>query len=118
MISAKSRKNKIIAHAELFLIYAISHKLVYFYDVFRLPMRLKKRAKKQMEGKKLNSICRHFFLPQVALLSSKGARQDHHPYEWSERKVHSTTSRWYIARVTGIWITASRPVHFQQLFEP
>ena len=83
MISAKSRKNKIIAHTELFLIYAIWHKLVYFYDVFRLPMRAKKRAKKRMEGEKLNSICRHFFLLQVALFSSKGARQDQHPYGWS-----------------------------------
>ena len=61
MISAKCRKNKIIARVELFLNYAICHKLVYFYDVFRLPMRAKKLAKKQMERKKLNSICRHFF---------------------------------------------------------
>lgn len=51
MISAKSRKNKITTHSELFLIYVIWYKLVYFHEVFRLPMRAKKRAKKRIDGK-------------------------------------------------------------------
>ena len=113
MISAKSPKNKITAHVELFSIYVIWHNSVYFSDVFRLSVRAKKRAKKRMDGKKLNSIYRHFFFRKVAWCQTRVPGTIIIHTSVLQRKVHSTSNRWYIASATRFSIKVSKPVYLR-----